>query len=153
AFETAGKILTAHWKAGAACVGFTATPIGLGHLYDTLVVAGTTSELRACGALVPCLHYGPDEPDLRRFQKVLARGKELSEKQANSAMRTPTLFARVLEWFKRLNPDAQPTLLFAPSVETSIWFAQEFEKAGISAAHIDSSDVYRGGKLYPSSRE
>jgi superfamily II DNA or RNA helicase len=153
ASKTAGKILGAHCEAGAAVVGFTATPVGLGHLYDTLVAAGTMSELRACGALVPCLHYGPDEPDLRRFHAVLANGKDLSEKQAASAMHTPTLFARVLEWFKRLNPDARPTILFAPSVESSLWFAQEFEKAGISAAHIDGSDVYRSGKLYRSSRE
>src|SRR6266852_6300841 len=41
ASETAQKILALHLEAEGAYVGFTATPIGLGHLYETLIVAGT----------------------------------------------------------------------------------------------------------------
>src|SRR5262249_22268177 len=43
ASDTAQAILGRHHTAGGVCVGFTATPIGLGHLYDSLVVAGTPS--------------------------------------------------------------------------------------------------------------
>jgi superfamily II DNA or RNA helicase len=56
----ARELFLAHHADGAAVVGLTATPLGLGGLYDRLIVAGTNSELRACGALVPAVHYGPD---------------------------------------------------------------------------------------------
>ena len=36
-------------------IGFTATPVGLGHCYDDLVVVAKNSELRNTGALVPAL--------------------------------------------------------------------------------------------------
>lgn len=145
------KILRQHLEAGAAYVGFTATPIDLGNIYDHLVVAGTTSELRACGALVPCLHYGPDEPDLKHIGKV-PLGQDLSEKQNRKAIMVPGIFGRVLEWFRKLNPDHKPTILFAPGVKESVWFAEQFEAAGISAAHIDGENVWVGGELVPSSR-
>src|SRR5262249_15474149 len=58
--ETAQRILE-HYKAqGAVVIGMTATPVGLGALYETLVVAGTPSELRRYGALVPCDVFAPD---------------------------------------------------------------------------------------------
>src|SRR5690606_37882455 len=49
---TANHILDDHHADGAAYVGFTATPIDLANQYDLLIVAGTNSELRQCGALV-----------------------------------------------------------------------------------------------------
>lgn len=55
---TAAKLIEAHVQSGAAVVGLTATPIDLGSIYDRLVVAGVTSELRDCGALVRARHYG-----------------------------------------------------------------------------------------------
>lgn len=149
--EVARKILEKHHEAGAAYVGFTATPIGLSGLYDGLVVAGTSSELRACGALVACLHYGPDEPDLRAFKK-LGQGEDLSETENVKAMMTPGIFGRVMEWFEKLNPEHKPTILFAPGVRESLWFAEQFQAAGISAAHIDGQEVWRDGKLERTSR-
>ncbi len=150
---TAQQILRRHVEQGAAIVGLTATPIDLGHMYDTLIVAGTTSELRACGALIPALHYGPDEPDLKRF-KALREGEDLSEKQQREAMGPkPQLWGRVWEWFCKLNPERRPTILFAPGVAESVWFAQEFSKQGIWAAHLDGADVWIDGELHKTSSE
>ena len=144
------KILDEHVKAGAAVVGVTATPIGLGSMYDCLITAGNPTALRACGALVPAVHYGPDEPDLKAIRTSL--GEDLSEKQCVTAMMRFGVFGRVLESFNTLNPGKRPTLLFAPGVAESLWFATQFEKEGITAAHIDGESIYYQGKLEASTR-
>jgi DNA repair protein RadD len=142
---TAEQILKRHHETGAVYVGVTATPIDLGHLYDTLVVAGTPSELRKCGALVPAYHFGPDEPDLRRFKPLVKTG-EYREKDVVKAIMTKCVFARVLEHYRQLNADGRPTILFAPGVKESIWFAEQFTGEGIRAAHIDGEGVWLDGE-------
>lgn len=150
--EIARKVLDEHISQGAAIVGFTATPLDIGDLYDDLLVAGTTSELRSCGALIAAHHYGPDEPDLRHIKKVRL-GEDLSEGDQRKAMgavgseRIQQLFGRVLHWFNQLNPEHKPTILFAPGVDESIWFAQEFERAGVPAGHMDGRNIYADGEL------
>lgn len=142
------KILDEHVAAGADVVGFTATPIDLEDWYDNLIIAGQPSELRACGAVVPALHYGPDEPDikaLKKLRKMNAEGQDFSENQVRSAMMTPTLFGRVSTWFEKLNPEHKPTILFAPGVDESLWFAEQFVKKGIPAAHIDGDRIWVNG--------
>ncbi len=146
----ARKILEAHSEAGAVYVGFTATPLDLAGLYGKLIVAGVNSELRKCGALVAARHFGCDEPDLRKIKAPL--GEDLTEKQNREAMIRPGLFGRVLKWFRELNPGQSPTLLFAPGVPESVWFAQEFTKAGIRTAHIDGEEVWLDGEFERSSR-
>lgn len=162
--NVAKTILDAHLAAGAAYVGLTATPLGIGDVYDHLIVAGTTSELRACGALVLCHHYGPDEPDLRHIGKV-ALGEDLTEKQNRKAIMTQGVFGRVITNLLRLNPELKPSILFAPGVPESLWFAErlhnpalrdtEEERAlpAITAAHIDGETVWVNGKLYRSSKD
>lgn len=144
--ETAQKILGLHREAGHAYVGLTATPIGLSHLYETLVVAGTPSQLRACGALVPAHHFGPDEPDMRRFRPNVKTG-EYSENDVRKAIMTKCVFARVLQQYQILNPQQRPTILFAPGVAESIWFAEQFTRQGISAAHIDGQGIWQAGEF------
>lgn len=144
--DVARKIFDTHYTEGAVRVGFTATPLGIGDLYDCLIQAGKTSELRACGALALAEHYGPDEPDLRGIKAPL--GEDLTEKQAVKAMMREGIFGRVLEHYQRLNPEQKPTVLFAPGVAESIWFAEQFEAAGIKAAHIDGQEVWVEGKLH-----
>ena len=148
----ASTLLEAHHDRGATYIGFTATPLNLGEMYDTLIQAGTVSELRECGALVPAHHFGPDEPDMRAFKK-LREGEDLTEKQQKKAMMVPGLWGRVWSWFEHLNPQRLPTILFAPGVPESIWFAEQFTKKGVRAAHIDGQDIWLDGKLHPSNRE
>jgi superfamily II DNA or RNA helicase len=155
--NTASQILQKHLDAGGAYVGFTATPMDLGHLYDSLLVAGTPSELRKCGALVPAYHFGPDEPDLRNFKPNVKTG-EYSENDLRKAVMTKCIFARVLEWYQKINADQRPTILFGPGVPESIWFAEQFlypdrrqkelrHIPPISAAHIDGEGVWENGEF------
>ena len=142
---TAQKILARHIEDGGAYVGLTATPIDLAHLYDTLVVAGNMSQLRECGALVPCRHYGPDEPDMKNFKQNVKTG-EYSEGDVRKAIMTKRIFGRVLEHYGRYNPDGRPTILFGPGVAESIWFAEQLTAAGVRAAHIDGGGVWLDGE-------
>jgi superfamily II DNA or RNA helicase len=149
---TLEAVLAEHLAQGAQVVGFTATPLDLGGLYDELVIAGTNSELRDCGALVLAEHFGPDEPDLRQVPGLVV-GQDLTEKQAVSAIMRHGIFGRVFEWWQRLNPQRLPTLLFAPGVAESLWFAQEFWRNGVAAAHIDARDVWINGQTKPATPE
>jgi superfamily II DNA or RNA helicase len=150
--RTARTILEMHVNEGAACVGLTATPIDLASVYDHLIVAGTNSELRACGALVWANHFGPDEPDLRRAGK-LTPGFDLTENQAIAAIMVPGVFGRVWEWFTRLNSERRPTILFAPGVKASLWFAEQFLEKGVPAAHVSGEEVWINGQSQPTSAE
>lgn len=134
---TARKALDKHAASGAVIIGVTATPVGLTGLYDKLVVAGTNSQLRECGALVPAITFGPDEPDL----KHVGRSKigEYVQDGIRKAIRVTKIYGSVLKNYRRLNPDGRPTILFAPGVPESRWFVKMFRHHGITAAHIDAN--------------
>lgn len=135
-------------KGGRYC-GLTATPVDLADDFDDLIVFARPSELRACGALVPAVHYGPDEPDVRRHKKLtekLRAGLDLPEEDAATAIMTPGLFGRVWGHYLRLNPERKPTILFAPSKAGSLWFAEQFWQNGVTAAHIDGEGVWWNGE-------
>jgi hypothetical protein len=102
--KTAQEILAQHHAAGGGCLGVTATPIGLGHLYARLIVAGTLAELRKCGAIVWASHVGPDEPDMRNFRPSVKTG-DYSENQIRKAIMHKRIWGRVLENYSRRNPD------------------------------------------------
>ena len=144
--KMAVEIIDKHIELGAVVVGVTATPLDLGGIYDELVIAGTNSDLRACGAIVPALMYGPDEPDLRHIGKVNL-GEDLTEKQNVKAIMTHGVFGRVFDNWKRLNPTGAPTILFAPGVPESVWFAEQFHAQGVPSAHIDGEEVWVNGAL------
>lgn len=148
---TACEIVRRYREAGATVIGFTATPLGIGHLYDSLVVAGTTSELQGSGVLVKAFHYGPDEPDTRKIKRT--KTGEFKQSDIVKAIMTHSIFGRVVEHWHALNPEQKPTLLFAPGVKESLWFAEQLTANGIPAAHIDGNDIWIDGRAYPSSQE
>ena len=140
------RVVDDHVAAGAACVGYTATPLDLEGV-DELLIAGTMSECLRIGALVPPSTFGPDEPDLRHIKRYVV-GQEITEADNTKAIMRPGVFGRVLAAWKEHNPDGLPTLLFGPDVAGSLFFAQEFCKAGIKAAHIDGEQIWCDGTYY-----
>ena len=146
------QILGDHYASGSAIVAITATPIDLEGEWDALIVAGKNSDLRKCGALVPAYTYCPDEPDLKHIKNYRI-GEDLTDKENKKAMMRPGVFGRVLEHWKHLNPERKPTILFAPDVAGSIYFAEQFHKEGIRSAHIDAKQIWFAGEFYPSDDE
>lgn len=155
--DVAAYVLQEHVKQGATIIGFTATPLDLGHLYEELVVAGTISELTSYGALVPAITFAPDEPGaLLKVAKPDGYREptgleDMSQKQIEAAAKKApqhVIFARVFDHWKKLNPDGLPTIGFAPGVKESLWFAEQFSKRGVTAAHIDGDDVWINGQWF-----
>lgn len=133
--------------------GFTATPLGIGHAYDELVTAAEVSKLRAAGILVPAHHYGPDEPDQKWIGKVKIDGGECGIDTKKRSQYAQRVFGSVVENYRRLNPDQRPTILFAPGVAESLWFAENLSDQGIPSAHIDGSMCWVDGIAYKNDPE
>lgn len=141
---TMERIIQAAMDRGAVVIGYTASPLDIGDLYDHLLVSAQVSECLAVGALVLAHTYAPDEPDLKHIKKYPV-GHDLSEADNAKVMMRPGIFGRVYDHWLRLNPDRLPTILFAPGVKESVWFAEQFYERGQRAAHIDGSDVWLDG--------
>jgi DNA repair protein RadD len=143
-----GEALKQMISAGMALVNVTATPVGISADHGTkLIEAGKNSEFRKLGLLLPCHVYGPDEPAAALKLKPTKTG-EFREGDVVKAIMSPTIFGRVLEWYQKLNPHRQPAILFGPGVKESIWFAEQFQAAGIRAAHIDGEKIWLDGETH-----
>lgn len=143
---TMERIIAHHAERGATIIGFTATPLDLSGFYSRLIVGATMTECREAGAIVLSETYAPDEPDLKSIKRYQV-GQDLSEIDNRKAIMRPGVFGRVYDHWVRLNPNAEPTLLFGPDVGGSLFFAEQFWKKGIRAAHIDGSDVWLDGEF------
>lgn len=130
---------------GTYVLGFTATPLMEVSIYQRLIEFGSYSELRAAGMHQLVKVFGPDEIDTTGL-KMNASG-EFSEKKL--AERVEWIFGSVFDEWKKLNPDGYPAILYAPSVPSSRWFAQQFMAKGVPVAHIDGETclIPEGGKL------
>lgn len=146
--DTMAQIVAAHRALvpESVLIGFTATPLGISHMFDHLVIAGTTSELRSYGALVKALTYGPDEPDTKWVGKIAIGEGECGLANAKRMEFAHRVFGRVVDNYRSLNPQQKPALLFAPGVAESKWFATSLCNEGISAAHIDGECVLLDGE-------
>lgn len=138
------RILRDHIKQGAMVVGLTATPLGINHLYKELFIAGKTSDLRNCGALVPaevkCCH----EMDASRVERV--KTGEYSIGGIRKACWSQAIVGYVYEDWVKFNPDARQTLCFAPGVPESLHLAEMFKKRGVKVAHIDAKMLWIDGE-------
>lgn len=146
------EIIKSHYASGAAVVAFTATPLDLMGEWDRLIVAGRNSELRKCGAHVPAITFCPDVPDLKHIKKYKI-GEDLTDKENHAAIMRPGVFGRIHQHWKRLNPEGKATILFAPDVAGSLFFAKQFYQHGIRAAHIDASEIWLDEITYDSTDE
>jgi len=134
-------------------IGVTATPLGVGHVYERLIVAGTNSELRKCGALVPAETYGPDEPDTKWVGTVKVDDGECGIAKAKRMQFAKRVFGSVVEHYHQYNPEQRPALLFAPGVQEGLYFCEELTKAGIPSAHIDGENCMIDGRVVPTTTE
>lgn len=129
-------------------VGLSATPFspGLGKHYDELhgalfqdlVVAASVRELIDLKHLVDCDVYAPADPDLTGVKSQRGIGGELdyNERELAEAVDKPALVGDIVShWFK--HAAGKPTVVFACNISHSQHIVAEFEKAGVTAAHID----------------
>lgn len=137
-------LLDDHKKRGAAVVMLTATPIGVAHMVDELVVSGTLQEYRDCKALVPAIVKSIEQPDLSKVKRN-ATGEFVLDGERRRVY-TQSIIGNVIERWKKHNPDGRPTLAYWPGVQESVWGTGQFMEAGIPWAHVDATDCVVDGK-------
>lgn len=121
-------------------IGLSATPFapGLGQVFKDMVIAATIRDLIEQKYLVNCDVYAPAEPDLTGVKSQRGIGGELdyNEKQLAEAVDKPSLTGDIVaHWLK--HAAGKPTVVFACNIPHSQHIVEAFEKAGVSAAHID----------------
>lgn len=142
--DTMKQIVAEHkLLAGAMVVLLTATPVGLSHMADELVISGTMAEYRECKALVPAVVRSIEQPDLSKVKRNQT-GEYILDGE-KKRIYTQTIIANVWDRWKKYNPDARPTMLYAPGVAESVWFTDQFQRRGVNWCHIDATDTVLDG--------
>ena len=149
--DQAANIFNEYHASGSSLIGITATPLGLSHLYQRLIVAGNNSDGRDCGALIPAHVNACPEIDTRKIERVATGEFSLADIRKHSW--NQAIYGNVHEHLLIHNPDLMPFIVFAPGVEESVGFAMHFRKQGIRVAHIDGEDCWLDGERYKSDRE
>lgn len=147
-------IFDAYHAQGASILGYTATPTDLGGMVDDVHQVVSVPELITQGFLCPPRVFSCGQPDVRLLEKLrrdCASGEYLAG-DVNKLIKPQIIFGRVLEHYRRLNPDGRPFILFAHSVAASIWWAQSLSAKGVPVAHIDGNDVWVDGEFHKSDR-
>jgi DNA repair protein RadD len=121
-------------------IGFTATPcrksgMGLGALYNELIIVETMANLVDQGYLVPVRYFAPFEPDLKG---VKITGGDYNEKQLSMTMMQGAITANIVDKWKQLGEDRQ-TVCFTTTVAHSIAVCEKFRAEGIDAEHVDGA--------------
>lgn len=136
---------------GLPVIGLSATPFskGLGKhyedlggpLFETVVEAAKIRDLIRDGYLVDAVVYAPSEPDL---ENVSIKAGDYDEKELGEAVDKPALIGDIVEHWLRL-ADGSSTVCFATNIAHSKHIVDQFEKAGVTAEHLDcyTSDYER----------
>ena len=165
------SIIAKYKERGVAIIGFSATPVGVSHIYDHLVQPAVNSELRRYGALVPADYYCATEFDTKKLKRsqysgefvnsptgaTLKKMEDMTELERMRAMRSYTrgffkqkaIVGRVVEDWLRFNPERYPGLSVAPGVPESVYLYERFNAAGIAAAQISSDGILVDGRKMP----
>jgi superfamily II DNA or RNA helicase len=138
----AAELLNQHKADGATVVSMTATPLGMGDLYDELAILCKNSQLREAGGIVLADVHAPDMFDMRHVRRVM--GTEFNPSDVTKRLKRPQVVGSIIEHYQRINRDRLPTVCFAPDVAGSIYLVDEFTNAGIKSAHVDGTHIYRG---------
>jgi superfamily II DNA or RNA helicase len=108
-------------------------------------------EYRDCGALVPAIVKSIEQPDLRKVARNKTGEYILDGKKRG--IYTQSIVGNVIDRWKKYNPDARLTMLYAPGKAESVWFTEQFMKIGVPWCHVDATDAVVDGKRVKLSRK
>lgn len=141
------ELINEHYP-DAFVLGLTATPVradgrGLGEMYDDLVLGPSVNTLVDDGFLVPMRYYAPSKPDMAYLETIMDKRKgDYNEAKLGKYMeKNEYLIGDVVKHYQRI-ADGQQAVVFASSVRHSIYLAEAFNKAGITAEHIDGTTYH-----------
>lgn len=149
--RTFDEIVLRYKAMGVIVIGCTATPVRDGRaelkdfpdytgqlcdIYEEIVTPTTISELLREGYLVPAISYGP-EADLGDIKTTKSDdGHDYKTAELYKAFNKPKLYAGVVDNYLKIAADKK-TLCFNVNVLHSKKQAEEFNKRGIKAEHVD----------------
>lgn len=119
-------------------IGLSATPYskGLGNLYNNLIVPITASELMAQGFLTPVHYYTGAHIDLNQIGSQDRNNYKQSDIDKYTDNDKNRIVGDLIKnWFEFAN--GMQSIAFSPTVATSKYIVERFNKAGIPAEHID----------------
>ncbi len=137
--DTMQQILDVHRSKGAQIVLLTATPIGISHMVDNLVVSGTMNDYRECGALVMAEVKGIEQPDMRKVKRN--KTGEYIFQGRKKEIYTQHIVGSAFDNWKQWNPDARAALAYWPGKPESVWGTKVFTDAGVPWCHVDATDA------------
>lgn len=119
-------------------IGLTGTPwrldgTGLGEYFEEMVLGPTTAQLIAMGNLAPYEIFAPDTPDMKGVRKQMG---DYAKKDAADKMAEPKLIGNIIRHW-RANAAGMLTVGYAVNVAHSRYLTEQFNLAGIPAAHLD----------------
>ena len=122
----------------AIILGLTATPItqtgmGLGHYFDAMVKCPSIPQSIKDGYVVPIRYFCPSAIDLNGLRIVAG---DYAEKELEQRMNVPKLVGDIVENWAKYGENRQ-TMVFASGVKHSIRLAEEFNRIGVVAEHVD----------------
>jgi len=137
--ETMQAIVKAHRENGARIVGLSATPIGVNHMVNNLVISGTMQQYRDCNALVTAVVKSIEQPDLRKIKRNSVGEYVIDGRKKKIYVQD--IISNVIGRWKQYNPDARQALAYWPGVKESIWGTKQFTDIGVPWAHVDANDA------------
>lgn len=136
----AHEIVDYYADEGAIVIGYTATPVrtdgvGLGEIYDEMIVGPTVQELVDESHLVPPRYFTGMMPDL---SGVKVQAGDYNQKQLGERVDDDKLIGDVVSNYLRHASDRQG-FVFCVNVAHSVHVCEAFTEAGIEAEHIDGT--------------
>ena len=119
-------------------ISISATPIrlnggGLGDVNDKLVIGVSTKWLIENGYLAPYEYYAPTVADLTGLH--VQRGEFITD-EVMKKLNKSAIYGDVINYYRQLS-DGKQAICYCASIEHSQNMAEQFNAAGIRAAHID----------------
>jgi len=116
-------------------IGFTATPYNYLKFWEDVICPINPVEARDHGFLSPVIHYAPkDQIDV---SQVKISAGEFNQTQLEE--QSSKIIGDIPETWKKF-ADGRPTVCFGVNKNHSQMIADEFNKKGIKAIHLDESD-------------
>lgn len=140
-------------------LGFTATPCrlnkgGLGEVYDDLITSVSTQWLIENHYLSPYKYYSIPLADT---EKLHIRAGEFKAEEVSALIENEAVYSGAVEQYLKL-ASGKKAIVYCPSVKASKETAEEFNRNGIRAAHLDGTsskeerekviESFRAGKYY-----
>lgn len=140
-FHNCTQEILSQFKENCIFIGATATPWrlkkqeGLAEIYQSMVSTPIPEQLMSQGWLVKPTYYSFPAPDL---SKIRSSDGEYKQSDLSIACNTPVLIERIIKEWHRLAKD-KSTIAFAVDIKHSQAIAQEFNRQGVPAEHLDAN--------------